>query len=115
MVGMIKAIRDHDLQFVITFHNRIARAKDFVTSINSLNNALPSGESLKNLWVNHIDGQMNAGNREQILQRFKHGHGRVNLLSNARCLGEGVDIPNIDAVGFIDPKRSTIDIDYTWR
>ena len=32
------------------------------------------------------------------------------LLSNARCLGEGVDVPSIDGVAFIDPRHSTIDI-----
>ena len=33
-----------------------------------------------------------------------------SLLSNARCLGEGVDVRAIDGVGFIDPRRSNIDI-----
>src|SRR5262249_54775573 len=32
------------------------------------------------------------------------------LITNARCLTEGVDVPNIDAVLFVDPKRSTVDI-----
>ena len=33
-----------------------------------------------------------------------------SLLSNARCLGEGVDVRAIDCVGFIDPRKSNIDI-----
>ena len=32
------------------------------------------------------------------------------MLSNSRCLGEGVDVRAIDCVGFIDPRKSTIDI-----
>ena len=32
------------------------------------------------------------------------------LLSNARCLGEGVDVPTLDGVAFIDPRRSEVDI-----
>ena len=32
------------------------------------------------------------------------------LLANARCLSEGVDVPALDGVAFVDPKRSEIDI-----
>jgi Helicase associated domain len=45
------------------------------------------------------------------LLRFRNlGTGEWGLLSNARCLGEGVDVPTIDGIAFIDPRRSTIDI-----
>lgn len=36
--------------------------------------------------------------------------GERRLLANARCLAEGVDVPALDGVAFIDPRRSTIDI-----
>ena len=32
------------------------------------------------------------------------------LLSNARCLGEGIDVPTLDGIAFIDPKHSQVDI-----
>jgi predicted helicase len=32
------------------------------------------------------------------------------LLANARCLAEGVDVPTLDGVAFIDPRRSEVDI-----
>ena len=35
---------------------------------------------------------------------------RRGVLSNCACLGEGVDVPVLDGVAFIDPKRSMIDI-----
>jgi hypothetical protein len=54
---------------------------------------------------------MPAGDRYVLLQRL----GRLNdadrgLLANARCLSEGVDIPTLDGVAFIDPRRSEADI-----
>ena len=35
---------------------------------------------------------------------------QISLLSNAKCLSEGIDVPTLDAVAFIDPKNSIIDI-----
>ena len=35
---------------------------------------------------------------------------QIGILSNARCLGEGVDVPNMDGIAFINPKSSEIDI-----
>jgi superfamily II DNA or RNA helicase len=110
LVGMIKAVREYDLQFVVTFHNRVKQARDFVTSLKDLNEIMPRQETLENLWSNHVSGNMASRERSQILQQFKTGKGRVNLLSNARCLGEGVDVPGIDGIGFIDPRKSSIDI-----
>ena len=109
-VGMIKAVREYDLRCVLTFHNRVAHAQDFIASLQTLNDILPPEESLTNLWASHVSGKMRSSERSQILQQFKNTQERVNLLSNARCLGEGVDVPGIDGVGFIDPRKSPIDI-----
>ena len=49
--------------------------------------------------------------RRQKLKRLKNvGKGEIGLLSNARCLSEGVDVPALDGVVFIDPRSSEIDI-----
>ena len=54
---------------------------------------------------------MTSGHRDRLLLRFRDlAPEERGLLSNARCLGEGVDVPSIDGVAFIDPRRSTIDI-----
>ena len=63
----------------------------------------------------HVDGTDHALIRKrQIdwLKREKAGdeNGGCRILSNARCLSEGVDVPALDAVIFIEPKRSIIDI-----
>src|SRR3984893_12161227 len=49
--------------------------------------------------------------RRQKLKRLKNvGSEQIGLLSNARCLSEGVDVPALDGVAFIDPRSSEIDI-----
>ena len=49
--------------------------------------------------------------REQVLARFDGlEDGECGIVSNARCLGEGVDVPTIDGISFVQPKRSAIDI-----
>ena len=49
--------------------------------------------------------------RRQKLKRLKNvGSDEIGLLSNARCLSEGVDVPALDGVAFIDPRSSEIDI-----
>ncbi|MFN8707102.1 MAG: helicase-related protein, partial [Planctomyces sp.] len=47
----------------------------------------------------------------QKLSRLKQiGEGEVGILANARCLSEGVDVPALDGVAFVDPRSSQIDI-----
>jgi len=110
MLGVSKAVHRYDLHHVITFHNRVKRAQEFSSSFSQVNARLPDDESVPNLWPGHISGNMPTGERARILQRFRDATEGVSLLSNARCLGEGVDIPAIDGIGFIDPRRSNIDI-----
>ena len=62
--------------------------------------------------VEHVDGKMNAFERHRALAWLKNRpeQSRARLITNARCLSEGVDVPSLDAVLFIDPKSSEIDI-----
>jgi hypothetical protein len=54
---------------------------------------------------------MTAGERHVRLQRLRLlDDGERGLLTNARCLSEGVDVPTLDGVAFIDPRRSEVDI-----
>ena len=72
------------------------------------------------LDADHVDGKMNAYQRSTKLSRLRSTDAepssepadrpRARVLSNARCLTEGVDVPALDAVAFLAPKRSDIDI-----
>lgn len=60
--------------------------------------------------MRHIDGSMNSMARDQLLTWLKDGSKRCHILSNVRCLSEGVDVPALDAVLFMDSKGSMVDI-----
>ena len=58
----------------------------------------------------HIDGGMDAAQRDKLLNWLKHADSTPRVLSNVRCLSEGVDVPALDAVIFFGKKNSQIDI-----
>ena len=64
------------------------------------------------LDVVHIDGKQNAYERAEKVQWLRSADqtNTTRVLTNARCLSEGVDIPALDAVLFLAPKQSEVDI-----
>ena len=65
-----------------------------------------------NCEVRHVDGGFNAASRSALLHWLdaKAKDDECRILSNARCLSEGVDVPALDAVLFIHPRKSQIDV-----
>lgn len=62
--------------------------------------------------LGHVDGTMNALERKEALDWLKAeaDAGHCRILSNARCLSEGIDVPSLDAVVFFDTRESIVDI-----
>ena len=62
--------------------------------------------------VHHVDGTYNALRRNAELAWLKApvGAGECRILTNARCLSEGVDVPALDAVLFMQPRNSVVDV-----
>lgn len=62
--------------------------------------------------VRHVDGTYNALERNRELQWLKAPlpENECRILSNARCLSEGVDVPALDAVMFLHPRNSVVDV-----
>lgn len=60
----------------------------------------------------HVDGTMNASAKEEKLAWLKEEppSGRCRILSNVRCLSEGVDVPALDAVLFLTARSSQVDV-----
>lgn len=114
---------DHNLQYDTAPSQR---AINFCKSINTSKNIKDSFEtimecydeelkkkSFKNLKISidHIDGTMNCKDRLEKLEnlnQFKPNTCKV--LSNARCLSEGVDVPALDSIVFFDGKSAMVDI-----
>lgn len=62
--------------------------------------------------LEHVDGTFNAKARNRLLSWLKEEHGdhACRILTNARCLSEGVDVPALDAILFMHPRKSQIDV-----
>ncbi|MEU6250430.1 type ISP restriction/modification enzyme [Glycomyces sp. NPDC047010] len=97
----------------VAFAQNIAASKHLTEVFSQVTERLgrTSEESLR-CEVEHVDGTMNALERGRALEWLKSdpGQGTARILSNARCLSEGVDVPALDAVLFLHPRNSVIDI-----
>ncbi|WP_374256451.1 DEAD/DEAH box helicase [Aquabacterium sp.] len=60
----------------------------------------------------HVDGSMSASEKEALLSWLKEepAESTCRILSNVRCLSEGVDVPALDAVLFLTPRNSQVDV-----
>ena len=111
---LAKAMREFSIKKTITFHSSIQRAKNFVTengeeiSLSSVIREFNQNIDTSNIYIDNINCQIDSGKRAQILKKFKDAE--FSIISNAKCLTEGVDVPIIDSVYFIDRKKSLVDI-----
>ena len=111
-IGLMKTIKEYDLKRVISFHGRVKNAKNFVQDHKAvykwvLQKERPDGE----LIADYVSGKMPTGQRNLKIGNLKSIKNKERaLLANSRCLSEGVDVPALDGVAFIDPKRSQVDI-----
>ena len=75
--------------------------------------ALHSDEKPFKCEAEHVDGTQNSLLRNLALSRLKNipdDEHICRILSNARCLSEGVDVPALDAVMFLNPRKSVVDL-----
>ncbi|OZF50681.1 DEAD/DEAH box helicase [Rhodococcus sp. 14-2470-1a] len=73
----------------------------------------PSTNRSLQVEARHVDGTMNALQRNAALRWLRAGSmtdDECRILTNARCLSEGVDVPSLDAVLFLHPRNSVVDV-----
>ena len=111
-IALVKAMRKYELRRVISFHSRVNAARKFSDDVPYVSAWMPARARPRDvIWSDYVSGAMPSGHRDRVLLRFRNiAADEIGLLSNARCLGEGVDVPGLDGVAFIDPRRSPIDI-----
>ncbi len=83
----------------LTFHSRVKLAQEFAIRHSQL---FPYTKTYS------VSGEQPTSFRNLVLEDFKNSDKAI--VSNARCLTEGVDIPTIDLVYFCDPRNSKVDI-----
>jgi superfamily II DNA or RNA helicase len=100
-LALKKAFKEFGVNKLISFHSSLGRAELFSQFLEKLNKYGKTNN-------NFIAGDMPTYKRQNKVDAFINS--KKSVLSNARCLTEGVDIPICDAVLFADPKESKIDI-----
>ena len=119
MVGLFKALtggcEDGGILWkTIVYTNRIDASKAFaaVFPLFSEHLAAVAGKDVPKIAVEHVDGTMPATTRQRKLAFLDEAAiaGEIRILSNPDCLSEGVDVPTLDALCFLQPKGSTIKI-----
>ena len=103
---------DKKLQKAIAFTNRISDSKKFAKIFPKLIENLPDRRTDFVCDAKHIDGRDNALSRSQTIQWLEDTKDEsvCHVVSNAKCLTEGVDVPALDAILFLNPRNSMVDV-----
>jgi superfamily II DNA or RNA helicase len=102
-IALRDAVAQYGVSKIFTFHSTVKSAESFVADGNEgVRTHLPEFAAL------HVKGEMPTARRERVMKEFRSAPRAV--MSNARCLTEGVDVPAVDMVAFLSPKKSKVDI-----
>lgn len=99
----------------VAFNSSIKASKKFVAMFEEIQNELMLNghdDSIVTVQLEHVDGTDNALVRKNRIDWLKQNtaDNSCRVLSNARCLSEGIDVPALDAVMFLNPRNSIVDI-----
>ncbi|WP_370175649.1 DEAD/DEAH box helicase [Leeuwenhoekiella palythoae] len=117
--GLIKNSDPEPMKRAVAFCQNIKVSKKITATFNEtadvyLDTVEPKKrEKLVNVSSNHIDGSMNAPQRDELLGWLKSqaaDSSECRILTNVRCLSEGVDVPSLDAVLFLSARNSQVDV-----
>ena len=102
-IAISRAVKQTKAKKVITFHSRVEAARKFAgDDVNGIK------KFLNHFEVFHVNGKQKSNERKDLIAKFRNAP--RSLITNAKCLTEGVDVPAVDMVAFVDPRHSKIDI-----
>ena len=102
-IALQRAVNDFGVKKIFSFHGSVKAAKSFTSSgAEGIATHLPGFGSY------HVSGEMPTSIREEYMRAFRDN--QMAVMSNARCLTEGVDVPAVDMVAFMSPRKSKVDI-----
>jgi predicted helicase len=116
--GIIKDSDPHPMKRAVAFCSNIKVSKKITETYNSASDSyidsLPQEkrDTMVSIASKHIDGSMSAPDRDELLGWLKSDieEGDCRILTNVRCLSEGVDVPSLDAVLFLSARNSQVDV-----
>ena len=98
----------------VAFSSSIRESRTFAAGLNAIAGAFAGMDGLHPAKVHHVDGTMNAlvrsGELDWLRRANEPGNTECRILSNAKCLSEGVDVPGLDAIAFLSPKNSFVEV-----
>ena len=104
MLALRKAMKQFPIKNAVSFHSSIEKAK----RNKELHTHITSNYGYEPIDTYTVSGKDKTSKRNDIIQEFASSE--KALITNARCLTEGVDVPNIDCIVFADPRKSKVDI-----
>ncbi len=125
LVGCYRALKDQGegakgvmLKKAVAFLNTIKDSKEcakcFSQVVDSLKENQNDGFTCR---TKHIDGTDNTIERNKKLEWLKEDAGQTEaqehicrILFNSKCLTEGIDVPSLDAILFLQPRKSQVDV-----
>ena len=113
MLAVWDCHKRHGASTAFTFHSTNARATRFEEAAREVLSAVTSlddGADGAGFLTGRVSGAMPVSQRQEVLRPVGARDGRLKIVSNCRVLGEGVDVPAVDLVAFIDAKSSHVDI-----
>ena len=116
--GVAKSIDPAQMRRAVAFCPKITASKAITNVFNdgtsAYINSLPPDKRVDMVRVSakHIDGTFAAPERDKLLDWLKQEpeNGECRVLTNVRCLSEGVDVPSLDAVMFLAARNSQVDV-----
>ncbi|MFM2032760.1 MAG: hypothetical protein RLZZ297_1525, partial [Chloroflexota bacterium] len=116
--GTIAASDPEPMRRAVAFCASIKASKTITQMFDQVSHdyiaSLPAEQQAKLIAIDadHIDGTMNAPERDRLLSWLKADSERpeCRMLTNVKCLSEGVDVPSLDAVLFLSARNSQVDV-----
>ena len=102
-IAVSSAIKHTNATKIITFHSRVKTAREFASD-----QVYGVKKFVENFDVFHVHGKQKSNERKDTISKFRKAS--RSIITNAKCLTEGVDVPAVDMVAFVDPRHSKIDI-----
>lgn len=99
----------------VAFSSTIKQSKRFATAFEQIVDSVLEDRADPNavrIETAHVDGSDNVKVRSEAIAWLEEPPGQrvARVLSNAKCLTEGVDVPALDAVLFLNPRKSIVDV-----